>query len=205
MNEIFYGGGGTPSGCLLPQTPSYAGEGKDEDSETFSVGARDAEDCVPYEEPPKETSPMKCTVYPFGTLKDYRFASIIALHEGRWLLCREASRDTWETPGGHIEPGETPVEAARRELFEETGAKDFDLYPLCDYWACHEPHEPLEGQANGQQFFAHVHALGPLPEGSEIAEVTQHTVFPTAGLTYPELEAAILPWAEAFRTTAGLR
>ncbi|WP_156326124.1 NUDIX hydrolase [Nonomuraea sp. SBT364] len=27
----------------------------------------------------------------------------------------------WEIPGGHLDPGETPVEAAARELAEETG------------------------------------------------------------------------------------
>ena len=37
---------------------------------------------------------------------------------------------SWETVHGHIEPGERPAEAARRELREETGLVPHSLYNL---------------------------------------------------------------------------
>jgi 8-oxo-dGTP pyrophosphatase MutT (NUDIX family) len=37
---------------------------------------------------------------------------------------------SWETVHGHIEPGETPAAAARRELHEETGLAPLRLYNL---------------------------------------------------------------------------
>jgi 8-oxo-dGTP pyrophosphatase MutT (NUDIX family) len=44
---------------------------------------------------------------------------------GRILLLRWRDpvddREYWEPPGGGVDPGETPHEAARRELYEETG------------------------------------------------------------------------------------
>ena len=36
-------------------------------------------------------------------------------------------------PGHPREGGETIDETARRELYEETGATDFDLFPVCVY------------------------------------------------------------------------
>ena len=54
------------------------------------------------------------------------FVVIVALDvQDRLLLVRQfraaANQITLELPAGHIEPGETPEEAARKELCEETG------------------------------------------------------------------------------------
>jgi 8-oxo-dGTP pyrophosphatase MutT (NUDIX family) len=40
---------------------------------------------------------------------------------GRILLVKHADTDLWVAPGGAIEPGETPADAAVREMWEETG------------------------------------------------------------------------------------
>lgn len=47
--------------------------------------------------------------------------AIFARHDGRILLIKHKRLATWLPVGGEIEPGETPLEAARRELHEETG------------------------------------------------------------------------------------
>ena len=44
-------------------------------------------------------------------------------NEGRLLLIFHKRLGKWLPPGGELEPGETPLEAAARELFEETGLR----------------------------------------------------------------------------------
>ena len=110
---------------------------------------------------------MTCRTYETGTLKQYKYVVVLSEYRGRILLSRHKERTTWETQGGHIEPGEQPIEAARRELFEESGAVEFELEPLCDYWAGTE--KPGDW-ANGMVFRAKIRKLGKLPE-SEMAEV----------------------------------
>ena len=137
---------------------------------------------------------MKCTVYELGRLKEYKYVVTFARHRGKWIICRHKGRDTWETSGGHIEPGETPLEAAKRELYEETGALDFDIRPVCDYWACDEPHETENIEwSNGQVFFAVVHTMGELPE-SEMECIGYFDTFPE-NLTYPDITGELLPRA----------
>ena len=48
----------------------------------------------------------------------------LVLRRARGTRCTGA----WEVVHGHIEPGETPVEAARREMLEETGLTPTRLF-----------------------------------------------------------------------------
>jgi 8-oxo-dGTP pyrophosphatase MutT (NUDIX family) len=43
--------------------------------------------------------------------------------DGRVLLVRNFNREPWGCPGGVIDPGEAPEQAAERELAEETGLR----------------------------------------------------------------------------------
>jgi 8-oxo-dGTP pyrophosphatase MutT (NUDIX family) len=45
----------------------------------------------------------------------------------RYLLIRDSYRN-WGFPKGHLEPGEPPADAARREVAEETGLTDLILH-----------------------------------------------------------------------------
>ncbi|MBR3060691.1 MAG: NUDIX domain-containing protein [Oscillospiraceae bacterium] len=62
-----------------------------------------------------------------------RFAVIIARTGGSWVFCKQKGRETYELPGGHREAGEEILEAARRELYEETGALSYSIEPVCVY------------------------------------------------------------------------
>ncbi|MDF2721395.1 MAG: hydrolase [Paenibacillus sp.] len=47
---------------------------------------------------------------------------VLAFQEDALVLTNLNERG-WDIPGGHIEPGEHPVETMTRELYEETGAR----------------------------------------------------------------------------------
>jgi len=62
-----------------------------------------------------------------------RFAVIISKKGGKWVFCKHRNRETYEIPGGHREEGESILDTAKRELYEETGAVEYNLKPVCVY------------------------------------------------------------------------
>lgn len=119
-------------------------------------------------------------IAPLGTWMPYKFVVIFAREGAHWLYVRQRGRADYETPGGHIEPGESPMDAARRELYEETGVTHAQLEPLFDYAL-----DGAFGSAAGQVFYAAVAERGVLPE-SEIEEVITHDTYPES-LHYPHI------------------
>lgn len=125
---------------------------------------------------------MRCQVYELGFLEKYKYVVVLSEYNGKIVLSRHKERKTWETQGGHIEQGETPLDAAKRELYEESGAVDFEIKPLCDYRAWNE--ETGHG-ANGVVFRAVIREYGAIPD-SEMAEIQEFTELPE-NLTYPAI------------------
>ena len=117
------------------------------------------------------------------------FAVILAKTQGKWVFCKHRARDTYEVPGGHREPGESILEAAKRELQEETGAVSFRITPVCVY-------SVREGQGNetfGMLFTADIDSFGPFESEIERILITDSLV---DNWTYPLIQPMLLEEAK---------
>lgn len=119
------------------------------------------------------------------------YAVIMARYKEKWIFVRHKERTTWEIPGGHREENEDINNAASRELFEETGAKSFNIKPVCIYSV-----DNGEGETFGQLFCAVITHLEELPD-SEIGEIKLFDSIPK-NLTYPLIQPYLFKKVEEF-------
>lgn len=90
---------------------------------------------------------------------------IVAIYQGKLLFTCHSKRG-WELPGGKIEPGETPEQAAVREAWEETGAIIKNMRQIGEYRVSGVETPPFIKAI----YLAQVESMGKLPQGFETTE-----------------------------------
>lgn len=134
----------------------------------------------------KKVTPDLVVLLPYEPEQPVDFVIVLAQQDNQWLLIRH--QNLWEMPGGKVEACETPLQAAQRELLEETGYEADQLLPQTDYvvWG-------PEGHSQGRFFLAlGLHKKGqPEQQTLELNFVSQ---FPLEQATYPLIQGALWNW-----------
>jgi 8-oxo-dGTP diphosphatase len=125
-----------------------------------------------------------------------KFAVILARTQEKWVFCKHRERDTFEIPGGHREVGEDILTTAKRELYEETGAVDFDIEKICVYSVVRDG--KWEEESFGMLYFAEIRTF-ERELHSEIEKIIL-TDGKVDRWTYPEIQPKLM---EKYRETKG--
>ncbi|RKX95703.1 MAG: DNA mismatch repair protein MutT [Spirochaetes bacterium] len=130
-------------------------------------------------------------VVPFGDIPDEEltYSVVAARHQNTWVCVRLKGRTDWCFPGGGREEGESMEENARRELFEETGALEYDMYPLGVYGVDHGNRFSWGGL-----YAAEIHSFGDVPAEFEIAERRYFKDFPFDNARFPDIMPEMMDW-----------
>lgn len=107
--------------------------------------------------------------------KEYTRVVCVCKYKDKYLFSFNKKRNGWEIPGGHIEDGETWEEAAKREMYEETGATKVKITPVCVY----------KISTYGLLCYCEILELGQLPDEYEMNQIMLSDTLPD-NLTYPD-------------------
>ena len=120
---------------------------------------------------------MEVQFFDLNSVDEKLFTRVVCVckYNNKWLFSKHKERKTWEIPGGHIEENETWQQAAKRELFEETGANKIKkLIPICVY----------KISSYALLCFAEIESFETLPN-FEMSEIRLFEDLPK-NLTYPD-------------------
>jgi 8-oxo-dGTP diphosphatase len=117
--------------------------------------------------------------------------------EKKTIVLTRHRRRGWEVPGGKVEGGEAPEDAAHRELFEETGVKTESLRLIGQYVI----HPVDKGESTVKNIY-----IGKVQEWSEIPvgfETLERKTFPLDVMPFqggmsPFIQDNIFPLCRAY-------
>lgn len=120
-----------------------------------------------------------------------KFAVIVSRYNGKWVFCKHKQRETFEIPGGHREIGETILMTAKRELYEETGALEYSIEPVCVYSVIGQNRVNDSGEEMfGMLYFANIRSFD-CELHSEIEKIVLIEELPEKW-TYPDIQPYLI-------------
>lgn len=135
---------------------------------------------------------MDIKIYDLGYCNDEELTRVVCVsrYKDKYVFSYNKKRQGWEIPGGHIEENELWMDAAKREMYEETGATKINVEPICIY----------KITTFGILCYCEILEIGELPQEYEMEEVMFSDTLPN-NLTYPE---AYKLYFETVKTKKGL-
>ncbi len=120
---------------------------------------------------------LEVKLYDLGFCKESEYTRVVCVcrYKGKYVFSYNKKRCGWEIPGGHIEEGESWLEAAKREMYEETGATKIEVTPVCVY----------KISTFGLLCFCEILEMEELPKEYEMERIMLSDTIPN-NLTYPD-------------------